>query len=52
MPTNALDKDCAEPWDDSHPVVVILVALTIISALLVTSAWLMLIGYGAWALFH
>ena len=52
MPTNAMDKDCAEPWDDSHPVVVTIIMLIIISALLVTSAWLMLIGYWAWALFH
>ena len=53
MQTNAMDKGCAAPWDDGHPVVVTIVVLTIISALLVTSAWLLLIGYGAWALlFH
>ena len=40
------------PRDDSHPVVVTIVVLTIISALMLTAAWLMLIGYGVWALFH
>jgi ABC-type enterobactin transport system permease subunit len=51
MPTNAMDKGSADPWDDSHPVVVTIVVLTIISALLITAAWLMLIGHGGRALF-